>query len=202
LEISRSRIFANGGLLPLANLFPPSDLDRLEAEASRASAEGHRNELAVSGAGERGGSPERAFTHASGGMAQWTLFSAASFVARLGEVCGLDLAPTGGGSYSYYEQEGDFLGLHRDIVTCELTVVTCVRTAGVKPGAGSLLVYSDYMNAPLARARAAGRGAARQAPIGRGESVALLGGFVPHEVTPMLNGQERVVSVMCYRAAF
>jgi hypothetical protein len=29
----------------------------------------------------------------------------------------------------------------------------------------------------------------------------LLGGFAPHEVTPMLDGQERVVSVMCYRAA-
>lgn len=176
-------------------------MDQLEAEANRARAAGHRNELAVSGAQERGGSPERAFTYASGNLVHWALFSAPAFVARLAEICGLPLTPTGGGSYSYYEQPGDFLGLHRDIATCELTVITCLKSAGAQHGAGSLLVYSDYMNAPLAKARAAGKKAARQAPIERGESIALLGGFVPHEVTPMLDSQQRVVSVMCYRAA-
>ena len=37
-------------------------------------------------------------------------------------------------------------------------------------------------------------------PLTRGETIVLLGGILPHEVIPMAEGQERIVSVMCYRA--
>lgn len=198
-EITRSKIFPYGGFLLLPNLLSPDALNELEAEAVCARSGGLRNVWAVSGAAEdRGGNPDRAFTTSQGGELQWEIFSDPALLERLMDVCGLELSPPGGGSYSFYEEPGDFLGLHRDIVRCDLTVICCVGAAGAEPGAGSLLVYSDHMNAPLASARAAGKAAATPAPIGRGESIALLGGFVPHEVTPMLTGQKRIVSVMCY----
>jgi hypothetical protein len=209
-EISRSTIYVDGGFLLLPNLFPPEDLNKLEAEAKRARPRGQRNVWSLpGGADERGGNPDRAFSTGPGAETQYNLLAAPDLVARLAQACGLELAITGGGSYSYYEESGDFLGLHRDIVSCELTVVTCVRSDGAEPdagmlgagmlGSGMLLVYSNHMNAPLARARGAGKAEATRVPISRGESVALLGGFVPHEVTPMLPSQERIVSVMCYR---
>jgi hypothetical protein len=199
-EISRSTIYVQGGFLLLPHLLPFEDLNKLEAEAKRARSRGQRNVWSLpGGADERGGNPDRAFRTGPGEETQYNLLAAPGLVTRLAQACGLELAITGGGSYSYYEQPGDFLGLHRDIVRCELTVVTCVRSDGAEPGAGMLLAYSNHMNAPLARARGAGKAEATPVPISRGESVALLGGFVPHEVTPMLPGQERIVSVVCYR---
>jgi len=47
--------------------------------------------------------------------------------------------------------------------------------------------------------RAAGACAATPVPLDPGQTVALLGGIVPHEVTPMAADQERIVAVMCYR---
>ena len=198
-EITRSRIFAHGGFLLFPDLLAPDVLNELEAEAGRARLEGVRTVWAAPDAAEdRGGNPDRAFTTAQGGEVQWGIFSAPTLVARLTAACGLELSPPGGGSYSYYEEPGDFLGLHRDIVRCDLTVICCLRAVSAEPGAGGLLVYSGHINAPLAGARAAGKTAAMPTPIGRGESIALLGGFVPHEVTPLLVGQERIVSIMCY----
>lgn len=198
--IARSRIFVHGGFLLLPSLLPADDLNQLEGEANYARPAGRRNVLPVaSGKEERGGNPDRAFTTAAGGPVQWGIFASPAMLARLAQVCGLELSPLGGGSYSFYEQSGDFLGLHRDIVDCDLAVITCVRARGEEAAAGRLLVYSNYMNAPLTSARSAGKAGATPVPMGRGESVALLGGFVPHEVTPMLPGQERIVSVMCYR---
>ena len=199
-QLEGSRILARGGFLTIPNFFSPFDLDQLGNEANSARSEGKRNVWPVSTAAEdRGGDPDRAFTTVVGGKVQWTIFSAPSVVAQLTDVCGLPLEPAGGGSFSYYEQPGDFLGLHRDIVHCDLTVITCLYETDASPDAGALLVYSKFMKAPLAVARAAGKAAAVRTPVRRSESVALLGGFVPHEVTPMLPAQQRVVSIMCYR---
>jgi hypothetical protein len=202
IEITASRIYSNGGILNISGLIADGAVDELETEALSARSVGRRNALAVSDAAEgRGGNPDRAFTSAHAREMHWQLFSAPALVASLSRKCGLAATPTGGGSYSYYEQAGDFLGLHRDIVTCDLTLITCLRETGAGAGRGALLVYSRHMTEPLARARAAGRAAATQAAIGRGETVALLGGVVPHEVTAMHPGQERIISVMCYRIA-
>jgi hypothetical protein len=201
-EITVSQLYASGGVLNIPGLVAADAVAELEAEALSARSAGRRNVLAVSDAAEgRGGNPDRAFTSAHARFVQWRLYSAPALVASLVRTCEIVATPTGGGTYSYYEQAGDFLGLHRDILTCDLTVITCLRDTGAATGVGALLVYSKHMNEPLARARAAGRAAATEVPIPRGETVALLGGAVPHEVTPMQPGQERIVSVMCFRIA-
>jgi len=169
-------------------------------EAATLRATGQRNVLVNSAAADaRGGEPARAFTIAHGGSVQWTVFNSPALVESLGRICGLATFPAGGGSYSYYEETGDFLSLHRDVEVCDLTVITCLKESGARPGDGLLLVYPQHATGPLSAARDAGREAATEVHIGCWESVALLGGVVPHEVTAMQPGQERIVSVMCYR---
>jgi hypothetical protein len=197
--IASSKIHACGGALILADLLGAMALAELEAESRVRRAESQRNELAVSdGAEGRGGNPARAMRAANGGDVQWRLFSALNLVDTVGRSCGLTLTPTGGGTYTYYEYSGDFLALHRDNDTCDLTVLTCLHdTCGATRG--GLLVYPQHIGVPLSQVRAAGRAAAIRVTIGCGVSAALLGGVVPHEVSGMELGQERIVSVMCYR---
>jgi hypothetical protein len=198
LDILASPLFAAGGFAVVPGVFASDLLAELAADA-RSIAERRRNVLAISEAAEgRGGSPARAFSSAHSDGLQWRLFSAPAMIGVLSRICGLRLAPTGGGSYTYYEQPGDYLALHRDIVTCDIAVITSLSTPATS-GSGILLVYPDYVEEPLSSARRAGRAAAKPIPLGFGDTVVLLGGIVPHEVTPMQPGQERIVSIMCYR---
>jgi hypothetical protein len=202
-SLTASRLYAAGGALRLPHLLGEAVVAAREPEARAARPSGHRNVLDDPGATvaieERGGSPGRAFTSAHGSAVQWTIFSAPALVASVEEWCGLSATPTGGGSYSYYEQAGDYLSLHRDIVQCDLTLITCLKDIRTAGDGGELLVYSNHIGASLAETRRAGRAAATPLPIGRGDTVALLGGVVAHEVSAMQPGQERIVSVMCYR---
>ena len=195
----QSKLYLNGGAIVLAELIDSSQLAELQAEADANRAGSQRNELGVSEVAEtRGGNPSRSLAAAHGGHTQWQIFSDGRFLDALAEECGLPVSPTGGGSYSYYERPGDFLSLHRDVLTCDLTVITCLHDNG---GDGGLLVYPQFSHEPLSVAARAGRNAATAVAIRTGESAALLGGVIPHEVAPMRVGQERIVSVMCYRVA-
>jgi hypothetical protein len=199
-EIVASPLYAAGGFAIIPGLFPADVLAELLAEALSAKPTGQRNVLAVSDGTEgRGGSPARAFTSAHGCALQWRLFTAPALIASLSQMCGLAAVPAGSGTYTYYQQPGDFLALHRDIFSCDLAVITCLSETGATTRCGGLLVYPGHATEPLSRACAAGRAAATPAPLGRGDTVVLLGGIVPHEVSPMQPGQERIVSVMCYR---
>jgi hypothetical protein len=199
-EIAASPLYAAGGFAIIPDLFAADALADLMVEALSVRPTGQRNVLAVvsDGTEGRGGSPGRAFTSAHGREVQWRLFSAPALLASLSQLCGL-AEPTGGGTYTYYEQPGDFLALHRDIVTCDLALLTCLGETCATPSGGGLLVYPGHATEPLSSARAAGRSAAKPVLLGPGETVALLGGIVPHEVAPMQLGQSRIVSVMCYR---
>ena len=199
-EIRTSALFARGGFAVIRGLFREEDFRELVAEAVSARAKGRRNELALSEMPEeRGGSPCRAFTSAPGRSVQWRLFSAPALLGWLRKVCDLWVQPTGGGSFTYYENAGDFLALHRDIITCDLAVITCLKeTAPANPG-GGLLLYPKHVMASLSSVRMAGRAAATPAPLRYGDTIVLLGGIVPHEVMPTEPQQERIVSVMCYR---
>jgi hypothetical protein len=52
----------------------------------------------------------------------------------------------------------------------------------------------------LSTVRAAGRSAGTSVPLDRGHTMILLGGIVPHEVAPTSPGQERIVTINCFRA--
>lgn len=162
--IAASPIYTHGGVLRLPGWPAANHVAELAADALSVRPTGRRNVLAASQAAEdRGGNPDRAFTTAHGGEAHWRIFSAPAMVAAVCAVCGVVCAPAGGGTYSYY-QPGDFLGLHRDIERCDLTVISCLRQSG-PAGGGTLRVYPAYMESPLSHARAAGRDASIEVPL-------------------------------------
>lgn len=184
----------------IKNLFAAPSLETLREDAIRRAASGTRTEFAGGPMWQgRGGSPARAYRSASGARLQFSLFSSPEITGLLGEIAGLSVEATGGGTYSYYEREGDFLGLHRDIITCDVALITCLIHSAGDANRGGLLLYPQFSREPLSAARDAGRKNAVAADLAPGESIVLLGGLIPHEIVPMGALERRVVSVMCYR---
>jgi hypothetical protein len=189
-----SRLYTNGGYLFASGLIGPETLDGLRAEADSARPGGARGEVAQSDGTEyRGGSPARAYRTAPGGRLHWALHGSPQMCEAIAGWCGVTVEATGAGTFSYYEQADDFLALHRDVDSCDVTLITCLK---VRDGAsGGLLVYPNHMDNPISEIRAAGRSAGVAVPIVPGDTVALLGGIVAHEVTPASASQERIVSI-------
>lgn len=199
-EILQSRLFAAGGYLVVRGLFDEATLCNLQAEADEARVEAERMILAESdGAEGRGGFPARAYRSGASGDLHWALHGCQQMTDTLGSVCGLSVTPTGSGTYSYYEEAGDFLALHRDVFQCDIAVITALTACMWDRLDGELIVYPDLMREPLSAVRAAGRGVGLSVPLDRGHTMILLGGIVPHEVAPTCPGQERIVAINCYR---
>jgi len=199
-EILHSRLFAAGGYLVVSGLFNEDTLQALRAEADRVRSRGERGCVAESDGTEgRGGTPGRAYRLAGGGDLHYGLYGCQKMTEALGQLCGATVRSTGGGSYSYYEHEGDFLALHRDVLQCDIAVITCLSQSMEGGRAGELAVYPQYIHEPLSTARGAGISSSTVVPLDWGQTALLLGGIVPHEVTPMCAGQDRIVAVNCYR---
>jgi hypothetical protein len=199
-EVLESRIFAHGGYFLVSGLFDQATLQSLLAEAEAARTEGVRQYLSESdGIDGRGGSPARSFRSGRGGELHWGLHGSPEMKASLATLCGVTTTPTGSGSYSYYEQPGDFLALHRDILQCDLTVITCLKAHRSELASGELTIYPNLIREPLSVVRTAGRQAGSAVALEPGQSVIILGGLVPHEMTPTSEGQERIVAINCFR---
>jgi hypothetical protein len=181
-------------------LFDEDTLRNLLGEAEGVRAEAERMILADSdGAEGRGGFPARAYRLGPSGDLHWALHGCQQMTDTLGGVCGLMVSPTGSGTFSYYEEAGDFLALHRDVLQCDIAVITALTACTRDRTEGELVVYPDFMREPLSTVRAAGRTAGLSVPLDRGHTMILLGGIVPHEVAPTCPGQERIVAINCYR---
>ena len=201
VEVLMSRLFAAGGYLVVRGLFDEETLQGLQEEAERARVEAERMLVAESdGAEGRGGYPARAHRSGAGLELHWGLHGCQQMAETLARVCGLGVSATGSGVYSYYEQTGDFIGLHRDVLQCDIAVITALTRCAEDCPAGELVVYPDFIREPLSVVRAAGRSAGISLPLDRGHTLILLGGLVPHEVAPTSPGQERIVAINCYRA--
>jgi hypothetical protein len=200
-EILKSRLFAVGGYLVVSGLFDEETLQGMRAEADLARVEAERMLVADSDGTEgRGGFPARAYRSGTGRDLHWGLHGCQQMAETLSRVSGVTVSPTGCGTYSYYEQTGDFLAVHRDVLQCDIAVITSLTSCAMDVSTGELVVYPEFIREPLSVVRAAGRGAGTSVPLDRGQSIILLGGIVPHEVAPTCAGQERIVAINCYRA--
>ncbi len=198
--LAASRIWAAGGYLAIAGFISPEWLELLRTEAVAVRATGTRGVVLYSDATEsRGGSPARAFRSAAGDTSHWGLHASSQITEALGSLCNIAVTPSGSGTYSFYEEAGDFLALHRDVLKCDLTIVTCLSQHLADDSGGGLLIYPSHVAHRLSAARAAGRAAGVPIPLRPGETALLLGGLVPHEVTPVAAGQDRIVAINCYR---
>jgi hypothetical protein len=196
-----SVLMERGGCLFIDNLLGPDLLAALSAEANER--HGEARHTVWTGSHEvdwRGGDPARSYAGATGGPTQTSIFASPTLASYLSEACGLRLKLAGVGSFSYYEP-GDFLALHRDIVTCDITLLTCLRdTATGTPDRQSLRIYPAYARVPLTQLRSDDAPAHIDVSLDRGQTAVLLGGIVPHEVLSMAAHQHRTVSVVCMTA--
>jgi hypothetical protein len=200
-QILQSRLLAAGGYLVVRGLFDEETLQGLRAEAEMARAKAERMLLVDSDGTEgRGGFPARAYLAGNGGDLHWGLHGCQQMADTLGRLCGFAVSPTGGGTYSYYEQAGDFLAVHRDVLQCDVAVITSLTNCAADGSTGELVVYPEFIREPLSAVRSAGRASGTAVPLDRGHTVILLGGVLPHEVAPTCAGQQRIVAINCYRA--
>ncbi len=201
-SVRDSPLFRNGGFRVYPGLFARCDLDRLLDEALRHLPNAIESSAVSSDAEElRGGNPARRFLTVPGGHLQSGWYQSPRTIEFVGEATGVQVMPTGnGGTFSYYARPGDFLGIHRDIVTCDLAVISCLYDDSPPASSGGMLcLFCTRWSEPLSTIRADPARGGRKLRLGVGETIVLLGGIVPHAVLPIAAGQTRIVSVLCYR---
>lgn len=176
----------------------------LRAEAERAWLGAGDATVAEDGADEtRGGMPARRYLTAHGGPLQDALYAAPWLQRMLLELTGLELRPTGArGTFNYYVRPGDHLALHRDVRRCDLAMIAgLLADDPCRTGGGRLRLYPGRLDEPLSAIRATPALGAHEISLDAGQTLLLLGGLVPHTLLPTGDGQRRVVSIMCFRAA-
>lgn len=150
----------------------------------------------------RGGKPRRSFINGSGGPLQQAFYYAPWLLDFLRGLTHSVLTPTGAlGTYSYYVRPGDFLEIHRDIVDCDVAMISCLSEGPMDAGdGGRLCLYPDRLFEPLSVIRASPQKGAVKVRLDPGQTIVLFGGLVPHALLKVGAGQARIVSVLCYRA--
>jgi hypothetical protein len=200
--LAASPLLRGGGFAVYEELPDAATKARLRDEARSALASAAQQECWVPDTDEvRGGTPRRRLLTAGAGPAQDALYASPWLHATLSDTCGVPIVPSGNrGSYSYYVRAGDFLGLHRDIDTCDLAMITVLHDSGPGDQSGALVMYPGRIAEPLSSIRGSPADGACVVGVGPGQTIVMLGGLVPHRVRRVSPGQARVVSVLCFRA--
>jgi hypothetical protein len=150
----------------------------------------------------RGGAPQRKLLTSPGGEFQRSLYHSDWLIDFLRQLTTRTLFPTGHyGTFSYYYRPGDFLDIHRDIVACDVAVITCLanQQSDNKPG-GQLCLYPSRTGELLSAIRSTPQHGAQRISIDEGQTLVMYGGIVPHSLLPVAENQTRIVSVLCYQA--
>lgn len=150
----------------------------------------------------RGGKPRRSFINSQGGRVQQAFYAAPWLLDFLRGLSHSRLTPTGTlGTYSYYIRPGDFLEIHRDIIECDVAVISCLSEGPIDNGdGGRLCLYPERLFERLSSIRATPEKGAVKVRLDPGQTIVLYGGIVPHALLKVAVGQARIVSVLCYRA--
>ncbi|ASJ73984.1 hypothetical protein [Granulosicoccus antarcticus] len=195
----RPAIIASGGALLIDQLISATLFRALFKECASQRSVAKEQVQTTSGQGHwRSADPARHLASADGGPSQMAFYHDTDLHHTLSQWCGCRLKPTSGcGTYSYYDQQGHFLARHRDIRTCDVTLVTCLHRVDAPVPSGALRVYPASIRTPLERIDAAA--AHRDLHPQQSQSVLLLGGCVPHEVLPAADGFQRWISVLCFQ---
>ncbi len=194
----RPELIRAGGALVIDDFLTPDWFAALREEGleRRAAADEQRKDEPDPG-GWRAGNPARFLATAESGPILEEIYADAGVIARLEGLTGQKLAPTGGrGSFSFYDRPGHHLGLHRDIRTCDVTLITCLARREGRAPSGALRIYPKAMREPLEEIGPATPH--RDVNMRAGQSVLLLGGCIPHEVLPAADGFSRSVAVLCF----
>jgi len=202
-SIRQSLLMKEGGFQVFEGLLDARFRHELLTEALAQLPEATACEVKIADAEEvRGGRPRRNFINSSGGPLQQAFYWAPWLLDFLRGLTHQALTPTGPcGTYSYYVRPGDYLDIHRDIVDCDVAVISCLND-GPKDDAdgGRLCLYPERLFEPLSSIRATPQQGAVKVRLELGQTIVLYGGIVPHALLKVAEGQARIVSVLCYRA--
>lgn len=201
-RILQTPLMQQGGYSVVPGLFAHDAIVALQREATMQQSQAQH--VSVSRSDNevvRGGDPARKFLNAPGGPVQRSLYGSAGVQQAVASIVGLPIVPTGaGGTFTYYCRPRDFLTIHRDIVTCDVALITCLEETGARNSGGKLCFYPERIWEPLGALRREPVRGAVPVRLAPGETAILLGGVVPHCTLPVGGGQRRVVSLLCYRA--
>jgi hypothetical protein len=191
-----------GGFSVLRGLFTSPTIERLRDESRACKQRAAAVSVARPDAEQlRGGNPARRFLNAPGGAIQHAVYHDPDMIRTIASVTGLPIVTTGtGGTFTYYCRPKDFLGIHRDIVGCDIAVITCLEDSGATESGGKLCLYPERIWETLGSLRRDPVRGAVPLRLAAGDTAVLLGGVVPHCTLPVAPGQNRVVSLLCYRA--
>jgi hypothetical protein len=200
--VRRSTLMREGGFAVVEGLADGRTTGMLRAEAVERSGAGQDCIVLVSDGEEvRGGRPARRFRNAPGGPLLGAFYNASWVLDFLREMTCPSVRPTGEtGTYSYYVHPGDFLALHRDIVTCDIALITCLSNGTACGGdGGKVCLYPGRFSEPLSAIRTTPNAGVMKLLLEPGQTLVMYGGIVPHALLPVAEGQARIVSVLCYQ---
>ncbi len=202
-EILKSKLMARGGFDVFEGLVDERMRRDMLAEALGLLPQANDCHVPVNDDEEvRGGTPRRRFINGQAGPLQQAFNTARWLLGFLRDLTTPELIPTGEvGTYSYYVRPGDHLDIHRDIVTCDVAVISCLQDSARNEDGGRLCLYPDRLLEPLSSIRATPQLGAVKARVEPGQTIVLYGGLVPHALLPVAEGQARIVSVLCFRAS-
>lgn len=202
-EILQSPLMRRGGFDVFSGITDEFITQSLLAEATRQQSLMSESFIAENDPEEiRGGSPRRRFRSSPGGDFQREFYHSAWLIDFLRGLTTRFLQPTGAfGTFSYYSREGDFLEIHRDILTCDVAVISCLKnqSAGAGDG-GNLCLYPSRTGELLSEIKAAPEKDARLIKLEESQTLVMYGGIVPHALLPVTENQERIVSILCFEA--
>ena len=199
--LARSELGRAGGGL-ITSVIDGERLRRLRSEALAVHS-GARESRAVTTNDLVKGDPDRWLESAPGGPELDGLVQDRVLLDLLRQVTGVPWRPAGPhGSYSFYRREGHHLGIHRDIDACELACITCIVDEGTagQGTSGVLRLFPDRVGESLQQIRDEPDRDAVDVRLRPGQTIILLGGFVPHRLMPMGPNHLRIVAPLCYQA--
>jgi len=201
--ILKSHLMKRGGFDVFEGLIDTTTRNGMLSEALALLPEATDCEIQISDDEEvRGGTPRRRFANGRGGQLQQAFNTAPWLLDFLRGLTNPALIYTGEvGTYSYYLRPGDYLEIHRDIVTCDVAVITCLYDdSSVDQDGGRLCLYPERCMEPLSMIRATPQQGAAKIRLGIGQTIVMYGGIIPHALLPLAEGQTRIVSVLCFKA--
>lgn len=199
--IVKSELMKRGGFDVFEGLISPEIRAEMLSEALTLLPQATDCEVHISDDEERGGTPRRRFATGRGGPLQQAFNTAPWLLAFLRDLTNPSLIYSGEvGTYSYYLRAGDYLEIHRDIVTCDVAVITCLYDSSMDEDGGRLCLYPERYLEPLSKIRATPEQGTEKVRLGVGQTIVMYGGIIPHSLLPLAEGKTRIVSVLCFKA--
>jgi hypothetical protein len=201
LTIPYASMFTNGGYAVLNEWITPEWRMALLQEAWNLRPNGTREEVEHPDSEDwRGGCPARQFLPVPGGSLLDALYHAETLSWSLQHLVGVPVRPSGQrGQFIFYSEPGDFISVHRDIEPCDAVMITCLydnrprETMG-----GTLYLYPTRHTEPLSHIRQHSARECVGVKLAIGQTLFFCGGRIPHGTIPIVPGQIRVVSTLCF----